>query len=136
MTILVTLIHVIVCIFLILVILLQAGRGQGLTTSSFGAGAQTFLGTKTNAFMKKLTSVCAIMFLCTSLILVVFSIRGNRSVFSSLPANLPINAPITAPVSAPVTTTTTSTTSHTETSTPPAAAVSSTPTSATPTKAQ
>jgi len=85
MTIFLTIIHVIVCVFLIAVILLQAGRGQGLSTSSFSSGAQSLLGTKTTSFMKKLTSVCAITFLFTSLLLVVMSIKKNQSVFQDLP---------------------------------------------------
>jgi len=38
MTVAITVIHVAVCFILISVILLQAGRGQGLTGASFGSG--------------------------------------------------------------------------------------------------
>jgi preprotein translocase subunit SecG len=135
MTILVTILHVFVCVFLILVILLQAGRGQGLTTSSFGAGAQSFLGTKTTGFMKKLTSVCALLFIITSLSLVILSIRRSQSVFSQLPEKLPINLPVPnaqTPVAS------TSTTTTTAPAAPVAAAASTTtaPSAQTPQKAQ
>ena len=71
MTILLIVLHVIVCLVLVLVILLQAGRGQGMggTSFGFGGGVQTLFGTKAGDFLTKATSVCAILFLvtCTSL---------------------------------------------------------------------
>jgi preprotein translocase subunit SecG len=67
---LVTIIHVIVCLFLILVILLQAGKGGGMGAAFGGAGTQTVFGGRGAAtFLSKVTSVMAFMFVFTSLVL-------------------------------------------------------------------
>ena len=66
MSLVIVILHVLVCLVLILVILLQAGRGQGLTGASFGGGnVQSILGTKASSFLTKATSVCAVLFLLT-----------------------------------------------------------------------
>ena len=71
-------IHVIVCITLIAVILLQAGRGHGLAGGTFGAEMNTVFGSKTANFMTKLTTTCAVVFLITCLgIDVIISMRGR-----------------------------------------------------------
>lgn len=68
MTIFLSVIHYIVCLILIVVILLQAGRGQGL--SGFGGdGTQSLFGTKTSSFMTKMTTIAAIGFIVTCLAL-------------------------------------------------------------------
>ena len=65
---LVTVIHVLVCIFLILVILLQAGKGGGMGAAFGGAGAQTVFGGRgAQTFLGKVTSVSAVIFMLTSL---------------------------------------------------------------------
>ncbi len=72
-------IHVIACIVLILVILLQSGRGGGLS-EAFGSGStSTIFGTSATNFLQKATSVCAILFLVTSLTLAILSSRRSRS---------------------------------------------------------
>lgn len=76
-TILVTL-HIIVCLVLILVILLQAGKGAGLA-NIFGGGVQTLFGTKASTFLTRATAVCAIIFLLTCLGLGILSARRGRS---------------------------------------------------------
>jgi len=84
MNILVVCIHVIVCFVLIIVILLQAGRGQGLTGSSFGGGnVQSLFGTKASSFLTKATSVCAILFLFTCIGLNFLEVQKSRSLFKS-----------------------------------------------------
>ncbi len=67
---LVTIIHVVVCIFLILVILLQAGKGGGMGAAFGGAGAQTVFGGRgAQTFLGKLTTISAAIFMLTSLTL-------------------------------------------------------------------
>lgn len=92
MNILVVCIHVIVCFVLIIVILLQAGRGQGLTGSSFGGGnVQSLFGTKASSFLTKATSVCAILFLFTCIGLNILEVQKSRSLFKSPDAQAPLD---------------------------------------------
>lgn len=74
--------HVMACLTLILVILLQVGRGHGLTGSSFTqSGVQSVFGTKAGDFFSKATSVMAIIFMLTCISLDVMQSRRNRSLF-------------------------------------------------------
>ena len=76
--------HVIACFTLILVILLQVGRGHGLSGASFAqSGVQTVFGTKTADFLSKATSVMAIVFMVTCISLDIIHSRRSRSLFSS-----------------------------------------------------
>lgn len=79
MVILVVILHVIVCIFLIAVILLQAGRGQGLSWGVFGGSPQSILGTKTASFLSRVTTGCAIVFLFSCIFLNIIETRRSRS---------------------------------------------------------
>jgi preprotein translocase subunit SecG len=66
---LVTVLHVLVCVVLILVILLQAGKGGGMG-AAFGGGSQTVFGGRgAQTFLGKVTSACAAIFMITSLVL-------------------------------------------------------------------
>ncbi len=69
-----------VCILLILIVLLQAGKGGGLAGAFGGAGAQTFLGARGAVdFLSKLTIYLAIAFMALSLILSL-TYGGRRGV--------------------------------------------------------
>ena len=84
MSIVLTVVHVIVCFLLILVILLQAGRGQGLTGASFGGGnVQSLFGPRAADFMTKATTVAAIGFLLTSISLDYLEVRKSRSLMEA-----------------------------------------------------
>ena len=72
-------VHVIVCLVLILVILLQAGRGGGLSESFGGGAAQSLFGTKANVFLTRATSACAIIFILTCLLLGVITSQRGKS---------------------------------------------------------
>lgn len=72
-------IHVIACLFLIAVILLQAGRGGGLSDIAGGAQTQSIFGTETNKFMKRLTEIFAVVFILTSLTLGIISTHQGKS---------------------------------------------------------
>lgn len=72
-------IHVISCLVLVLVILLQAGRGGGLS-ETFGMGStSTIFGTSASKFLQRITAVCAAVFLITSLSLTVLSSYRSKS---------------------------------------------------------
>jgi len=65
--ILVTIVHVIVCIVLILVVLLQAGKGANMG-AVFGASSQTIFGSSgPGTFLGKMTTAVAVIFMLTSL---------------------------------------------------------------------
>ena len=76
---LVLVVHVVVCLVLVLVVLLQAGRGGGFSDMLGGGQPQTLFGTQTNAFMLKATEVCAVLFIVTSLSLGILSSREGKS---------------------------------------------------------
>src|SRR3989338_6922202 len=74
-------IHTIVCIILIAVILMQSGRGGGLTEGF--ASAESLFGAKTNAVMVRATAILASLYLLTCLSLSFLSIEKNKSLMES-----------------------------------------------------
>jgi len=72
-------IHVIVSIFLIAVILLQAGRGGGLSDTLGGSQMQSMFGTKSATVLQKMTAVSAAMFVITCLSLAILSSHRSKS---------------------------------------------------------
>ncbi len=74
MTTLITALHVTVCILLILIVLLQSGKGAEMGVSIGGGGGQTLFGaTGPATILTKITTVIAIIFMVTSLTLAYFS---------------------------------------------------------------
>lgn len=92
--------HSIVCVLLVICILMQSGRGGGLTESF--AAAENMFGAKTNELMVKATTVLAVLFMVLSLTLAHFSSRENLSLVDRLIKNAPkteikIDIPVEAP---------------------------------------
>jgi preprotein translocase subunit SecG len=88
-------VHVIVCLFIIGVVLIQQGRSADLAGAFGGQGSQTAFGPRAAAnVLTRLTTWSAVIFMCTSLSLVVLYTRsiGSHSV---------LEGSHTAPVSAP-----------------------------------
>jgi preprotein translocase subunit SecG len=83
-------IHVIASLMLIAVILLQAGKGGGLTETFGGSSTQTIFGTKTSAFLKRATAAAAIIYILTCLTLAVLTSHKGRSLVSSGSVRTPI----------------------------------------------
>lgn len=80
MQIFITLLHIVVCIILILVILLQAGKGANMG-AAFGGSSQTVFGSSGPAsFLGKMTTVIAILFMLTSLTLSYSAVHKGKSV--------------------------------------------------------
>ena len=67
------------CILLVVAILMQSGRGGGLTEAF--ASAESMFGAKTNEVMVRATVVLATTFLVTTILLVHFSAKHERSLF-------------------------------------------------------
>lgn len=109
MTILLTTIHIIVCVFLILVVLLQSGKAADIAGAFGGMGSQTTFGPRGAATaLTKATTVAAALFMLTSLTLAVLQTRdagtrGAGSALDNLKTAVPAAAPATpAPVQVPV----------------------------------
>jgi preprotein translocase subunit SecG len=76
----IVLIHVVVCISLIFVVLLQTGKGADMGAAFGGGSSQTIFGsTGASSFLSKMTTGAAIVFMLTSLSLAYFSSRRPTS---------------------------------------------------------
>ncbi len=86
--------HVVVCVALIMIVLLQTGKGADMGAAFGGGGSQTLFGsTGASTFLSKATTVAAIIFMLTSLVLAYLS--SNRSGSTMMPQQ---KAPIEQPV--------------------------------------
>jgi len=85
MTILLTIIHILVCFFLIIVVLLQSGKAADLAGAFGGMGSQTTFGPRGSAtVLSKATTISAAVFMLTSLFLSVMVTRNGASTGSVL----------------------------------------------------
>lgn len=85
LAILLTLLHVAVCMFLILVVLLQTGKSADLAGAFGGGGSQTALGSRGAAtLLTKLTTTAAVLFMVTSLSLAIVATRKAPSIMDSV----------------------------------------------------
>lgn len=81
-----TIIHVLACLFLILVVLVQSGKGAEMG-AAFGGSSQTLFGSRGAAtFLNKMTTVAAIIFMLTSLVLTMTTSKGSSVIRQSMPA--------------------------------------------------
>lgn len=98
MTALLVTVHVIICIVLILAVLLQSGKAADLAGAFGGAGSQTAFGPRgAQTLLGKVTTVCAILFMVTSLGLWLISGKTS-SVVKNVPAKETPAATQTQPV--------------------------------------
>jgi preprotein translocase subunit SecG len=80
MTTLLLIVHIIVCLMLIAIVLLQSGKGAEIG-AAFGGSSQTIFGSRGAAtFLSKLTTIAAIVFMITSLTLAVVTAKGGSVV--------------------------------------------------------
>jgi preprotein translocase subunit SecG len=90
MLILLVILHVIVCLFLIGVVLIQQGKSADLAGAFGGQGSQTAFGPRGAAnLLTRLTTYSAIIFMLTSIGLTIMMSRAttHRSVLSDLPSS-------------------------------------------------
>ncbi len=92
MTALLIIIHVIVCIALIMIVLLQTGKGADMGAAFGGGSSQTLFGsTGASTFLSKATTGAAIVFMLTSLVLAYIS---SHPVGSSVMNRVEVEAPV------------------------------------------
>ncbi len=84
--IIITIVHVLVCFALILIVLLQAGKGAEMG-AAFGGASQTIFGSSgAMGFLTKMTTAVAVVFMITSLLLALNSTRRASTVVRERPA--------------------------------------------------
>jgi preprotein translocase subunit SecG len=77
MTIFLTIVHILVCVFLVIVVLLQSGKAADLAGAFGGMGSQTAFGPRGAAtVLSKATTIAAALFMITSLSLAILATRG------------------------------------------------------------
>ena len=98
---LLTVVHIVVCLFLVVIVLLQHGKGASMG-ASFGGSSQTVFGTEGPLpLLNKITTGAAVVFMLTSVSLAYFSTRASdNSVMKELaparqsaPAAIPLPSP-------------------------------------------
>jgi len=98
MIILITVIHVIVCAFLIIVVLLQSGQSGDIAAAFGGMGSQTAFGPRGAAtILSKATTWSAIIFMVTSITLSVYASKkstGPKSVLQGVTSSQKKTQPV------------------------------------------
>ncbi len=74
---LVTILHLIVCVMLIGIVLLQQGKGADMGATFGGGGSTLFGASGANTFLTRLTTFTAVCFMCTSVFLAIH-LKGNE----------------------------------------------------------
>ena len=85
-------VHIVVSLILILVILLQSGRG-GMAEAMGGASAQSLFGGGVSNVLTRATGVCAVVFVMTCLSLAYLSTARGRSIVEQVPMTSPEQVP-------------------------------------------
>jgi preprotein translocase subunit SecG len=102
---LVMIVHILVCVFLIVVVLLQSGKAADLAGAFGGMGSQTAFGPRGSAtLLSKATTLSAVLFMVTSLSLSIMATRSaglGSSVLETAPAGAPAGKPAPIPVQIP-----------------------------------
>jgi len=100
MIVLLTILHVIVCLFLIGVVLLQSGKSADIAAAFGGMGSQTAFGPRSAAnALTKATTIAAILFMLLSFSLAILATRqsgSSSSVLDKTPAKSSTPAPAPA----------------------------------------
>jgi len=88
MIILLTIVHVLICVFLVIVVLLQSGKAADLAGAFGGMGSQTAFGPRGSAtVLSKATTVAAALFMVTSLTLAIMASRNAGTASSVVERN-------------------------------------------------
>ncbi len=88
MIVLLVILHVLISLFLILVVLVQQGKGADLAGAFGGGGSQTAFGARgATTLLHKLTTGFFIAFVVTSMTLAILQTRPRGSVMADAPAS-------------------------------------------------
>ena len=80
LTVAITIVHIVVCLFLIIVVLLQSGKSADIAAAFGGMGSQTAFGPRGAAtLLSKATTWAAVIFMLTSITLSIFASRRPSS---------------------------------------------------------
>jgi preprotein translocase subunit SecG len=91
---LITAVHILVCVILIVVVLLQHGKSADIAATFGGVGSQTAFGPRgTATLLSKVTTWCAIIFMVTCISLTLLSTRNHPTSVLDNTKNAPSNAP-------------------------------------------
>ncbi len=97
--------HLIVCLCLVAVVLVQSGKGGGLAGGAFGGATQTVFGGRgATDFITRATVVLGVLFFMTSLSLALMTARGTtgaKSIVSEAAKRAASTAPATPTTGAP-----------------------------------
>ena len=99
LSILLTAVHVLVCLFLVVVVLMQQGKGGGLQAAFGGSGSDAAFGARSSAtVLTRATTVLGALFMVGSMTLAIMGQRGESSLLSGVegPGFQP-QAPVSAP---------------------------------------
>jgi preprotein translocase subunit SecG len=102
---LVTAVHILVCFFIIIVVLLQSGTSGDISAAFGGQGSQTAFGPRGAASaLSKVTTWSAVAFMITSITLSVYASRrsGPGSVLQGVKTQPAKTAPAPSPTTPPV----------------------------------
>ncbi len=92
-----TAVHIVICFFLVIVVLLQSGKAADLAGAFGGMGSQTAFGPRGSAtILSKATTIAAGLFMVTSMTLAILASRSaatGRTVLGQQPARPPVTAP-------------------------------------------
>jgi preprotein translocase subunit SecG len=77
---LLTFVYVVICLVLLMVVLLQQGRGGDIASAFGGSGSQTAFGARAGAtLLTRITTVTAVLFMVGAIALGIFWQRGGSS---------------------------------------------------------
>ncbi len=102
---LITIIHILVCFFIIVVVLLQSGTSGDISAAFGGQGSQTAFGTRGAATaLSRATTWSAVLFIVTSITLSIYASRrtGPTSVLQGIKSQ-PVKTQPAPPVQTPAT---------------------------------
>ena len=102
MTVLLVILYVLVCLFLIMVVLLQQGKGADLAGAFGGGGSQTSFGPRgTTNIMHRMTTGAFVLFVLLCLTLTILSGKSRTSVMEDVPVAAPVESSESTEVSEP-----------------------------------